>query len=275
MRNRVLAVPLVLERWLHLDLHPAKHSRVAWNNSLKAFVLTSRGTMNLTLRCLRVIFQVLTLSNALAAAQGDEIVCRQQFKTPNNCYRLNKSPDPARGLVVLLPYYGSDANEFSSAALPALLAKKNVATMAVSASGYLMDDDLATLRALIEEVVRELNIPAGSLVVGGISAGGTGAVRYSEYCISGHCDARSRPVAIFSVDAPLDFESWWNREKLNLRRGNPKSGQEESQSDRERGRVWQRQRLRVCTKTLLMANGWTRAEGRPTRTVILRIRRSS
>ena len=186
--------------------------------------------MNLTLRCLRVIFQVLTLSNALAAAQGDEIVCRQQFKTPNNCYRLNKSPDPARGLVVLLPYYGSDANEFSSAALPALLAKKNVATMAVSASGYLMDDDLATLRALIEEVVRELNIPAGSLVVGGISAGGTGAVRYSEYCISGHCDARSRPVAIFSVDAPLDFESWWNREKLNLRRGNPKSGQEESQA---------------------------------------------
>jgi hypothetical protein len=206
------------------------HSRVAWNNSLKAFVLTGRGTMNITLRCLRVIFLVLTLSDALAAAQGDEIVCRQQFKTPNNCYRLNKSPDLARGLVVLLPYYGSDANAFSSAALPALLAKKNVATMAVSASGYLMDDDLATLRALIEEVVRELNIPAGSLVVGGISAGGTGAVRYSEYCISGHCDARSRPVAIFSVDAPLDFESWWNREKLNLRRGNPKSGQEESQA---------------------------------------------
>jgi hypothetical protein len=74
-----------------------------------------------------------------------------------------------------------------------------------------------------------MNIPVGSLVVGGISAGGTGAVRYAESCISGHCDAVSRPVAIFAVDAPLDFESWWNRETLNLRRGNPKSYLEESQ----------------------------------------------
>jgi hypothetical protein len=131
---------------------------------------------------------------------------------------------------VLLPYYGSDADEFSAAALPALLAKRNVATMAVSASGYLMNDDLVTLRGLIREVVRELNIPPGTLVIGGISAGGTGAVRYSEYCISGHCDVRTRPVAIFSVDAPLDFESWWNREKLNLRRANQKSSVEESRA---------------------------------------------
>jgi hypothetical protein len=181
------------------------------------------------LRCLRLIFLVLTLGSAAVAAPDGEVVCRQQLKTQNNCYRVYRPSDPARGLVVMLPYYGSDANEFSSAALPTLLAKKNVATMVVSASGYLKDDELVTLRALIGEVVQELNIPAGDLVIGGISAGGTGAVRYSEYCISGHCDARSRPTAIFSVDAPLDFESWWNREKSNLRRGNPKSYLEESQ----------------------------------------------
>jgi hypothetical protein len=32
------------------------------------------------------------------------------------------------------------------------------------------------------------------------------------------------------VDAPLDFESWWNRQEVNLRRGNPKSALEESQA---------------------------------------------
>jgi hypothetical protein len=170
-----------------------------------------------------------TLSWLLVAAQCQEVICRKQFKTSNNCYRVYKPTNPARGLVVMLPYYGSDANEFSSAALPGLLAMNNVATMVVSAAGYLTDDELVTLKALIGEVVQELNVPAGSLAVGGVSAGGTGAVRYSEYCISGHCDARSRPVSIFSVDAPLDFESWWNRGKLNLRRGNPKSGLEESQ----------------------------------------------
>jgi len=186
--------------------------------------------MNIPLGCVRVIFLVLPLSYAVVGSQNDEIVCRQQFKTANNCYRLYKPADRARGLVVMLPYYGSDANEFSSAALPRLLAKKNIVTMVVSASGYLMDDDLVTLKGLIGEVAQELNIPAGSLVVGGISAGGTGAVRYAEYCNSGHCDARSRPVSIFSVDAPLDFESWWNREELNLRRSDPKSSLEESQA---------------------------------------------
>lgn len=179
---------------------------------------------------LSLIFLVLTLSSVIAAAPDHRIVCRQQFKTSNNCYRLYQPAQPARGLVVVLPYYGSDANEFSSAALPGLLGTKNVATMVVSGSGYLMDDDLTTLKGLIGEVLQELNLPARRLVVGGISAGGTGAVRYSEYCISGHCDARSTPVAIFSVDAPLDFESWWNRAKLNLRRGNPKSSLEESQA---------------------------------------------
>jgi hypothetical protein len=186
--------------------------------------------VNITLRLLGILFLISALSTARAAVADDAVVCRLQHKTQNNCYRVYKPVKPARGLVVMLPYYGSDANEFSSTALPTLLAKKNIATMVVSASGYMKDDELSTLKELIGEVVRELNIPAQSLVVGGISAGGTGAVRYSEYCFSGHCDARSIPAAIFSVDAPLDFEAFWNRQKLNLRRGDPKSSLEESRA---------------------------------------------
>lgn len=162
-------------------------------------------------------------------AQDRGVVCLQQFDTSNNCYRLYRPDNPVRGLVVLLPYYGSDANAFSSAALPTLLAKRNIATLAVSAAGYLRDEEVETLKGVIARVTQELGVPAGTLAIGGISAGGTGAVRYAEYCLSGHCNAQSTPLAIFSVDAPLDFESWWNRETLNLRRGDPKSSPEESQ----------------------------------------------
>ena len=182
------------------------------------------------MRLPRFISFAVALNSVISGAAIGQIACRQNFKTSNNCYRLYKPGNLVRSLVVLLPYYGSDANEFSSAELPTLLARKGVATMVVAAAGYLTDDDLLTLRGLIGEVVQELNLPGGRLVLGGISAGGTGALRYSEYCISGHCDTRSRPVATFSVDAPLDFESWWNRETLNLRRGNPKSSLEESQA---------------------------------------------
>lgn len=177
----------------------------------------------------KIAFLFLALSSAIVTAQDRGIVCLQQFETSNNCYRLYKADSPVRGLVVLLPYYGSDANAFSSAELPTLLAKKNIATMTVSAGGYLKDDEVATLKGVITRVAQELAIPTSTLAIGGISAGGTGAVRYAEYCLSGHCDAQSTPVAIFSVDAPLDFESWWNRETLNLRRGDLKSSPEESQ----------------------------------------------
>ena len=197
--------------------------------------------MSLATRCLKsnregqehwsrtIACAVLILSSATVAAQDHAIVCRQQFKTSNNCYRLYKPDNPPHGLVVLLPYYGSDANAFSSATLPTLLAEKNVATMVVSAAGYLKDEEVVTLKGVIELVTQELDVPAGTLAIGGVSAGGTGAVRYSQYCFSGFCNAQSTPVAIFSVDAPLDFESWWNRETLNLRRGDPKSYPEESQ----------------------------------------------
>jgi hypothetical protein len=184
----------------------------------------------IAMRSLALAAVILLPGSMIMAAQSGDVVCRQQSKTSNNCYRLYRSLAAVQGLVVLLPYYGSDANEFSSAELPSLLAKRGIDTMVVSAAGYMNDDDLLTLEKLIKEVATERHIPSDRLVVGGISAGGTGAVRYYEYCVTRGCGPTATPVAIFSVDAPLDFESWWRREKLNLRRANPKSGLEESEA---------------------------------------------
>jgi hypothetical protein len=62
----------------------------------------------------------------VVAADGGGVVCQRTFKTSNNCYRLFYKPlARARGLVVLLPFYGSSANEVSSAALSGLLATEN------------------------------------------------------------------------------------------------------------------------------------------------------
>lgn len=177
----------------------------------------------------RGLLLIALLSLAFAAhAQDRTAVCRDQYKTSNNCYRVYPATTAPKGLVVLLPYYGSDANEFATASLPGLLAKQNIATMVVSAAGYIGDEELDTLKALIGEVVRDQHIPPGRLVIGGISAGGTGAVRYVELCASGHCDAALTPKAVFSVDAPLDFEHWWNANELNLKRADPKSFPDES-----------------------------------------------
>jgi hypothetical protein len=186
-------------------------------------------------KCLSTCVRLAIVTTALAVflvaqarASPSKIVCRKELQTSNNCYRLVTPAQQARGLVVVLPYFGSDATEFSDAKLPQLLSARGIATMVVSAGGYLQDSELVTLKALIGEAVRTLGLPAKRLIVGGVSAGGTGAVRYAEYCISGHCDARTAPVAVFSVDAPLDFVAYWNRETLNLRRDDPKSSPDES-----------------------------------------------
>ena len=163
----------------------------------------------------------LTLGAASLHAQNG-VTCIDKYSTSNNCCRVTKPDKAPRGFVVLLPYYGADANEFNSARLPLLLAKQGIITVAVSAAGYLFDDDLKTLQGVLSEVAQANRIPPGKVVIGGISAGGTGAARFVEVCETQDCGP-IKPLAWFSVDAPLDFERWWNSQLLNVQRGDPKS----------------------------------------------------
>ena len=112
----------------------------------------------------------------------DGVTCIDKISTSNNCYRITKAEKTPRGMVVLLPYYGADANEFNSARLPQLLAKQGITTVVVSAAGYLFDDDLESLYSLLSEVAQANQIPPGKVIIGGISAGGTGAARFVERC---------------------------------------------------------------------------------------------
>ena len=175
-----------------------------------------------------LIFATFALGLSSLHAQGG-VTCIQKLTTSNNCYRITRADGSSRGMVVLLPYYGADANEFNSARLPQLLAKQGIATVVVSAAGYLFDDDLESLHALLSQVAQANQISSGKVIIGGISAGGTGAARFVERCQIQDCDP-IKPVAWFSVDAPLDFERWWKSQVLNVQRGDPKSHLEESQA---------------------------------------------
>ncbi len=176
------------------------------------------------------VFLIIVFAQGLSSLHAqDGVTCNDKISTSNNCYRLTKAEKTPRGMVVLLPYYGADANEFNSARLPQLLAKQGITTVVVSAAGYLFDDDLESLHGLLSAIAQANQIPPGKVIIGGISAGGTGAARFVERCQTQDCGA-IKPVAWFSVDAPLDFERWWNSQVLNVQRGDPKSHLEESQA---------------------------------------------
>jgi pimeloyl-ACP methyl ester carboxylesterase len=131
------------------------------------------------------------------------------------------------GLLVLIPGGAATQDEFTAggwtpSTLPQRLAGQQIVTIVPSAGGYshwLEDGWLKHLDAIVAETLTTHRIPADRVVVGGISAGGTAAVRYAEFCAAGRSAGGVRVRGVFAVDAPLDFGRFWRGETLAIRRG--------------------------------------------------------
>lgn len=142
-------------------------------------------------------------------------------------YRVYEPVGKAIGLLVLIPGGSATQDEFTAAGwtpseLPQQLTTQQIVTIVPSAGGYshwLEDGWLKHLDAIVAETLTTYRIPADRVVVGGISSGGTAAVRYAEFCAARRSAARVRIRGVFGVDAPLDLGRFWRGEMLALRRG--------------------------------------------------------
>jgi thioesterase domain-containing protein len=189
----------------------------------------------------RITSAALALAAALLpisslAAQHGTVVHRSAADTTQNAYRVVAPAGEARGLLVLLPGYGGGVESFlpesyTPSTLPARLAAEGIATVvAVPARATLYADDepVRVLDEIIAEVVERHRVPRGAVVVGGFSAGGTGAVRYAEWCAAGRCRAVERVAGVFAVDAPLDFERMYRASTLDLARPGTRVNRQEA-----------------------------------------------
>lgn len=169
---------------------------------------------------------VLTFVPAVVAQRAHDVYRTPGDKTQNS-YRAYEVNVPPLGLVALLPMFGGDLDSFATASLPKILARRGVMTVIIAPTpqytGYLDDPPLVTLNEIVAEVAEKYRIAPGRFVIGGMSAGGTGAVRFAQHCAVHDCHPSAKPVAIFAVDAPLDFERWWRSQEMSLRRASPKS----------------------------------------------------
>src|SRR5262249_33827952 len=57
----------------------------------------------------------------------------------------------------------------------------------------------------LTEIVREFKLRKDQFAIGGMSAGGTIAVRYAEMCLEKPNEFPIQPKAVFDVDSPLDL----------------------------------------------------------------------
>lgn len=73
---------------------------------------------------------------------------------------------------------------------------------------YTADSTMKLLDDIIHEVIKQHDIPEENIFIGGISASGTRAMRFAQYCAKGKSDIKIRGV--FAVDSPLDLARFYN-----------------------------------------------------------------
>jgi hypothetical protein len=165
------------------------------------------------------------LAASPAPAQSSTAVFRTPGDSLQNSYRFYPSTAPAIGLLVLLPAYGGGIDSFSPGGsapseLPERLAGIGVATIVAVPVGrtlYADDRPIQVLDEIVAEVRAREGIP-DRVVVGGFSAGGTGAVRYAQWCAARPCLGTAGVAGVFAVDAPLDFERLYRGEIIAIAR---------------------------------------------------------
>ena len=114
-------------------------------------------------------------------------------------------------LVILLPPYGGNFNYYNSSKLPKLLTSKGIDLAVVYPGdvGYLEENHLVRLDSLIGFIVNKYGYNRKNIIIGGFSAGGYGAMKYTVYSKMGNTILHYFPKAVFSIDAPLDIERWY------------------------------------------------------------------
>ncbi len=147
-------------------------------------------------------------------------------------YRTYVPDGVARGLVAYLPHFGGTLEDWETSTVPGRLAASGIASLVglpiPEGTGYLTEPDLQALHVMLQDAVERSRCPVDSLILGGFSAGGVGAVRYAEVAVSGDLAGAIRPRAIFAVDPPLDISRWYRGMQIVIRRNWPSPNLPES-----------------------------------------------
>lgn len=160
--------------------------------------------------------------------QKYEYVYKNKLDSTFNCY-LKIIPDskPIRGLIIRDYSVLPDVSVPSPFILSDLCANEGLMTIYTVSSGkfpelFVKDSVISILDEIVAEVVKEHGIPSTNIFIGGISASGTRAFRYAQYCQQGKSKHGIKIKGVFSVDSPLDlarfYESVHNHEN-NFKEG--------------------------------------------------------
>lgn len=168
-----------------------------------------------------ILFVLLALTTQVGYSQTIETVYRKAQDSTTNCYTI-VLPDSGeiQGLIVRdysrLPNLSSSSPyRWFSLALENRFAILYTVTSNGFPDLYFDNSGPALLDAIINEVLNKYKLPRDRIVIGGMSASGTRALRYVIYTEQGKSKHKIKVKAAFVVDAPLDLERFFTSATLN------------------------------------------------------------
>jgi pimeloyl-ACP methyl ester carboxylesterase len=131
---------------------------------------------------------------------------------PSLHYLAVPPADSAVGALILLPGFGQLSHSIFPETKLHNVAYTNQLLVAAIHYGHKMYVDKPTeawLNACIEDILERYQIEKDKVVIGGFSAGGTIALRYTELSRQFPDRYPIQPAAVFAIDAPVDLFDIW------------------------------------------------------------------
>ncbi len=124
-----------------------------------------------------------------------------------------------QGVLLLLPGFGQRSESvFEDTNFHQVAADKHLLTVAFAGRTKLTADSTmrAKLDAVLGDLVKSTGLGKDKFILGGFSAGGVIALRYTELCHQFPESAPVQPVGVFLADAPVDLFHSWKLQEENL-----------------------------------------------------------
>ncbi|MDX1445780.1 hypothetical protein [Lishizhenia sp.] len=154
-------------------------------------------------------------------AQQEIYVYKNPQDSTRNAYlKIIPETDSIKGIVVRDFTRLPDTSKSSPYHFQDLCSENGVLTLYTSTTVtfpelFVEDSVMQELDDIIAEVVEDHQIPQQNIFMGGISASGTRALRYTAYCAQGKSKNGIQIKGAFAVDSPLDLTRFYTSIERN------------------------------------------------------------
>jgi pimeloyl-ACP methyl ester carboxylesterase len=164
------------------------------------------------------------LTGRLVSAQYIEKTWFDKSDSVYGYYTVIKpSSGRVQGALLLLDGYGGNAdNFFAETKIHNVAWANDLLTVGIPTGTRLYADTsmLELLNRIAKDILRVYDLRKDQFAIGGLSSGGTIALRYAELCHEKPAEFPILPVAVFAVDSPVDLVGLYKSSERDLQKNN-------------------------------------------------------